>query len=126
MHTAGKSLNHGDSRRRGGKSAFGASTAACCRSHKEGDLRTVRAVGKLDIATAPLLEERLRQTFEYHAGPTVLDLTEVSFIDRAGLRVLILAALRSREDRDRLRIRIGTGAVQGMIEATGVASLPLA
>jgi anti-anti-sigma factor len=89
-------------------------------------LRTVRAVGELDIATAPLLEERLRQTFEYHAGPTVLDLTEVSFIDRAGLRVLILAALRSREDRDRLRIRIGTGAVQRMIEATGVASLPLA
>ena len=95
-------------------------------SHKEGDLRTVRAVGELDIATAPLLEERLRQTFEHHAGPTVLDLTEVSFLDRAGLRVLILAALRSREDRDRLGIRIGTGAVQRMIEATGVASLPLA
>lgn len=89
-------------------------------------MRTVRAVGELDIATAPLLEERLQQTFEYHAGPTVLDLTEVSFIDRAGLRVLILAALRSREDRGRLRIRIGTGAVQRMIEATGVASLPLA
>jgi len=49
-------------------------------SHKDGDLRTVRAVGELDLATAPLLEERLRQTFEHHAGPTVLDLTEVILI----------------------------------------------
>jgi|GraSoiStandDraft_4_1057263.scaffolds.fasta_scaffold3864600_1 hypothetical protein len=65
------------------------------------------------------------QMFEHYAGPTVLDLTEVILIDRGGLRALILAALLSREDRDRLRIRVGSGAVQ-RIEATGVASLPLA
>jgi anti-anti-sigma factor len=53
-------------------------------NYEEGEERTVRAVGELDIATAPVLEEWLRQAFEHHAGPIILDLTGIGFIDRAG------------------------------------------
>jgi anti-sigma B factor antagonist len=95
-------------------------------NHKEGDSRTIRAVGELDIATAPVLEKWLRQAFEHHAGPIILDLTEIGFVDRAGWRVLTSAAIRSRESGDRLRIRVGTGGVTRMIEATTVGSRHLA
>ena len=94
--------------------------------HKEGDSRTIRVVGELDIATAPVLEEWLRQAFEHHAGPIVLDLTEIGFVDRAGWRVLTSAAIRSRASGDRLRLRVGIGGVRRMIDAIVVGALPLA
>ena len=89
-------------------------------NYEEGDARTVRAVGELDIATAPVLEEWLRHALEHHAGPIILDLTGIGFMDRAGWRVLTLAAIRSRESGDRARIRVGTRGVRRMIEATVV------
>jgi anti-anti-sigma factor len=56
---------------------------------------------------------------ESGASSIVLDLTAVNFIDPAGLRVLLWAAARSPEDRDRLRIDCGSPAVRQLINLTG-------
>jgi anti-sigma B factor antagonist len=94
---------------------------------REGDALAIRAAGELDLATASLFEEALWQAFEDHgASSIVVDLTAVRFIDAAGLRLLTWAAGSSRENGHRLGIRCGAGAVQRMIETTGLErSLPL-
>jgi len=55
--------------------------------------------GELDLDTAQDLEAELAT----HSGPVVVDLRELSFIDLAGLRVLLAADARSRQDGNNLR-----------------------
>jgi anti-anti-sigma factor len=87
----------------------------------------LRATGELDIASAPGLEHSLLHVLESGASSIVVDLTAVSFIDPAGLRVLLWAAGRSSEDGDRLRIDCGSPAVRQLIDLTGSGrELPLA
>jgi anti-anti-sigma factor len=50
--------------------------------------------GELDLATAPQLEAVLTT----HSGPVVVDLRKLSFCDVRGLRVLLEANARSRQD----------------------------
>jgi anti-sigma B factor antagonist len=86
----------------------------------------LQAAGELDIASAPGLEHTLLHALESGASSIVLDLMRVSFIDSAGLQVLLWAAGRSPEDRDRLRIGCASPAVSQLIDLTGMASrLPL-
>ena len=56
----------------------------------------LRLAGELDLATAPGLTEALLD-FASSEGEVHLDLSEVSFLDSSGLRV-ILALARSRAD----------------------------
>jgi anti-anti-sigma factor len=79
----------------------------------------LRAAGELDIASVPGLEHSLLHALESSARLIVLDLTAVTFIDNAGLRVLMWAAGRSHEDGDRLRIECGSPAVRQLIDLTG-------
>jgi anti-anti-sigma factor len=89
------------------------------RVEQDRDSIVLRAGGELDIASAPGLEHSLLHALESDAPTIVLDLTAVSFIDPVGLRVLLWAAGRSREDRDRLRIDCGSPAVRQLIDLTG-------
>ena len=50
----------------------------------------------------------------------MLDLSPLTFIDSAGLRVLLVAKRRSDADSDRLRIRPGGPAVMRMLALTGI------
>jgi anti-anti-sigma factor len=86
----------------------------------DGGSRVLRASGELDLASAPGLEHSLLHAFEAPTPSIVLDLTGVSFIDHTGLRVVMWAASRSREDGHRLRIDCGSPAVRQMIDMTGL------
>ena len=55
--------------------------------------------GELDLATAQDLEAVLAT----RSGPVVVDLRKLSFIDLTGLRVLLDADARSRQDGQNLR-----------------------
>jgi anti-sigma B factor antagonist len=86
----------------------------------------IRLQGELDIATAPMLEDSLRSVLGRNPSSITLDLDSVGFIDSMGLRALLAAAQRSRENGDRLRIRCGAGAVRRLIEVAGAErALPL-
>ena len=93
------------------------------RIDQDRDSVAVRVAGEVDIATAPALEETLLHALESGAPSIVVDLKQVSFIDSAGLHVLMWAAKESREDGDRLRIDCGSGAVRRMIEITALDGL---
>jgi anti-anti-sigma factor len=73
-------------------------------------------VGELDLDTAQELEAVLAT----QSGPVVVDLRELSFIDLTGLRLLLAADARSRQDGMNLRFIPGR-VVRRLLE---VAELP--
>ncbi|MFF8772489.1 STAS domain-containing protein [Kitasatospora sp. NPDC015120] len=79
----------------------------------------VRAFGEIDIATAPRLGRRLAAALGAHRE-VVLDLSEVTFMDCSGLRVLVQA--RNRADRygGRLVLRGARGPVARLLRLTGL------
>ena len=62
--------------------------------------RVIAACGELDLATAAQLEERLAGNID-----TVLDLSELSFIDSTGLRVLVSTANRAQAEAWEFTVR---------------------
>jgi len=90
------------------------------RIEQHGDSLVVRALGELDIATANSLDEELRRVWYCDAAPILLDLGEVEFLDSVGVRSLLAVAKHSRENGDRLRIRIASAPIRRVIDVVGV------
>ena len=88
--------------------------------HQDGNALVVRPAGELDMATTDVLDKDLLDAFESRATSIVLDLEGLTFIDSTGLRLLLSAAHRARENGDRLRIHCEAGAVRGMLELSGL------
>jgi anti-anti-sigma factor len=75
--------------------------------------------GELDEATGMRLEARLQQ----HPEVTCVDLGEVSFVDSAGLRCLLLLRQRLIDRGDSLVVRRSSGAVRRLLRLAGVSNL---
>jgi anti-anti-sigma factor len=59
------------------------------KSDIENDVRLVEVDGEIDASTAPELEQALRLSLEEGKKRLLLDLTRMSYMSSAGLRVLI-------------------------------------
>ena len=79
----------------------------------------VVACGEIDIATAPHLDSLLRDAESTDARALVVDLDAVTFMDAAGLAVLIRHALSDQRD-ERLKITDGSPQVRRLFELTGL------
>jgi anti-anti-sigma factor len=88
--------------------------------HRDG--ATVLAVdGEIDLATAPMLDERITTAFEAGSDETVIiDLDRVSFMDSSGLQVL-LSHIFSQQNGRRIRITKGSPQVYRLFEVSGMA-----
>jgi anti-sigma B factor antagonist len=75
--------------------------------------------GEVDLCAAPVLEESLRQVAASHASSIVVDLDRVSFMDSAGVHVLLQFSL-SQKNGTRLALTHGSRQVQRLFEITGV------
>ncbi len=75
--------------------------------------------GDLDLATAPLLRERLGRAI-CSGAPVVIDLAEVGFIDSSGLGVLVQADRQLRAFGGQLVLSGGSRAVRRVFELAGV------
>ncbi|HEX3391885.1 MAG TPA: STAS domain-containing protein [Solirubrobacteraceae bacterium] len=87
------------------------------------DTVTVTLRGELDLASVGALQERLTAVEQGEPPRIVLDLSELSFIDSSGLRVLLLAHGRAREGGRELVLTQGSDAVQRVFEMTGTRDL---
>ena len=87
------------------------SQRAVVRSWKDcgSDVAWVEVVGELDLVTAPVLEQALRDA-ELRAPLVVLDLRELTFTDSSGVRVIISASARA--DRARRWLVVVRGPAQ--------------
>ncbi len=80
-------------------------------------------VGAIDIATAPMLRERLLELYEQGARDVVVDLAGVDLIDSSGLGLLVAALKRYREAGGNLRLRSPTHRLQKMLDMTGLSTV---
>jgi anti-sigma B factor antagonist len=84
-----------------------------------GTVAVVAPTGELDLSGAGPLEaelERLAQEPELHA--VVLDLRGVEFMDSSGLRLVIMADMRTREAGRRFAVVRGPETVHRVFEIT--------
>ena len=84
-----------------------------------GDVAVEALSGELDVAGAALLEHELdRVTADHEPRAIVLDLSELDFMDSTGLRLVVLADNRAREENRRFALVRGRGDVHRVFEIT--------
>jgi anti-anti-sigma factor len=89
------------------------------------DLAIVRPSGELDVATVETLRAALDSVRS--AGRLLLDLRGLSFIDSAGLHLLVVLAERAQGDRSRLTLVAPPAPVDRTIRLCGLdEALPFA
>lgn len=85
---------------------------------EQGAARVIRLYGELDVATAPVFDARLASVLESHAGPVVVDLAPLSFLDSKGLACFLRAGSRAP---DRIAIASPKERITRLFQATGLA-----
>ena len=78
----------------------------------------VQLSGELDISTAPKVEDELARIEPGRPELIVLDLRKLAFMDSTGLRLLIAADTRARQQSRRLTIVKGPEPVQRVFRIT--------
>ena len=82
------------------------------------DAAWVRVTGELDLATAPQLQQTLREA-ELRARRVVLDLRELTFMDCAGINVILDASNHARQADGQLVLVRGPSRVDRVFTLTG-------
>lgn len=90
---------------------------------RDGAVHSIRPSGELDLATADVLQAALESAESTDARSIVLDLTDVTFMDSTGVRLVLNAEARSRADANRLSVRRARPVVQRVFEICGVEAL---
>lgn len=91
------------------------------RLEERADIVVLEVSGACDVSCHELLRARLFDAEAREPEEIVVDLTELSFIDSNGLRVLIAAWNRARQAGHGFRVALGdSGAVRRVLEVTGV------
>jgi anti-anti-sigma factor len=76
--------------------------------------------GELDLATRDTLIDELKRAEASEAKRILLDLCELTFIDSAGMAVLVTAHQRSAIIGRQLRVLVADGQVRELLELTGL------
>lgn len=76
----------------------------------------LRLSGELDLLTAPKLAARLDEAVRQREGDVVVDLSEVEFVDSAGLHALLNGQRRLIRLSRRLSVICGPGPVRRVFE----------
>lgn len=69
-----------------------------------GSTPVIAVAGEVDLATAPLLRERLDARLDAGKSSLIIDLRATTFLDSTGLGVLVNALKRCREAGGELRL----------------------
>ncbi len=80
----------------------------------------MRAIGTLDLATAPGLDRQLTELREAGWKLIVVDLGGLRFMDSSGLRLLLRWDAEARRDGFSLQLVPGPAPVQRVFELTGM------
>ncbi len=85
-----------------------------------GEGTLVRLRGHLGIDSSPALRDRLLVVLQGQSMDTVVDLTEVSYMDASGIATLVEGLKIARSRRNTLRIQGLQGRVLHLFEVTGL------
>jgi anti-anti-sigma factor len=90
---------------------------------RDGTTALVRIEGEIEFATAPRLRSALLDLAQEGAVPVVLDLAGVTFVDSAGISLLIQAKKRLANTGSDLVLRTPQPNVRRVLEISGVTEL---
>jgi anti-sigma B factor antagonist len=91
-------------------------------SENDAGATVARIEGEIDMASAPAIGATVGTAID--RGPTVLDMTDVEFIDSAGIRMLVELARRAGPEPSPLPLVAPPGSiVRRMVELTGIEEL---
>jgi anti-anti-sigma factor len=96
------------------------STFQCSWTDDGLDTAWVRLTGELDVATAPRLEQLLREP-RLQARVIVLDLRDLAFVDSSGVHAIVDASIRSRQAGHRMLLLRGRPGVDRVFTLTATA-----
>jgi anti-sigma B factor antagonist len=85
-----------------------------------GDCAVLQVTGEVDVYTAPVLRERIREIAAKGAVHLIADLRQVDFLDSTGLGVLVGGLKRLREDDGSLALVITTPRLLRIFQITGL------
>jgi anti-anti-sigma factor len=88
------------------------------RRQKWGEVPGLSLAGEMDIAEASRVEAQLKQIEESKPSTLLLDLRDLTFMDSTGLRVVLGADRRARDEQRRLAIVRGPDAIQRLFTIT--------
>lgn len=80
----------------------------------------VAVAGEIDCSTAPRLTDCLESVLATSPAELVVDLSEVSFLDSAGLHALVTAHASAGRHGVPMRVLVATRAVLRPIQVTGL------
>lgn len=89
-------------------------------AHKDDGVVRLVLVGELDLSSASQVEEILKDLEAEGPALIVLDLRELTFMDSTGLRVMVSADARARDQARRLAIVQGPEPVHRVFRITGL------
>jgi len=89
-------------------------------SHRNGDMVRLALAGEFDLSNAAQIEDALKQIERDRPALLVLDLRELTFMDSTGLRVMVAADARARDDARRLAVVQGPESVHRVFRITGL------
>jgi anti-anti-sigma factor len=90
---------------------------------RDGDTATVRIDGEVEFATAPRLRSIILELAHEGARPVILDLAHVTFLDSAGISLLIQAKKRLAASGSDLVLKAPLANVRRVLEISGVIEL---
>lgn len=82
------------------------------------DQLAIRAIGELDLSNAAALADALEAASRSHRS-VLLDVSEISFMDRFALRVIVQAHVYLRHSGGRLVLRVRSLQVRRLLAVTG-------
>jgi anti-sigma B factor antagonist len=85
-----------------------------------GDCAVLRLTGEVDLYTAPMLRERIRELAAGGAVHLIADLSQVDFLDSTGLGALVGGLKRLREDGGSLALVITAPRILRIFQITGL------
>jgi len=86
----------------------------------EGDVPVLAVSGEIDLATAPLLRERLDAHLDAGTSTIVVDLREATFLDSTALGVLVNGLKRCREAGGDLPVVLVEERIMKLFAITGL------
>ena len=85
-----------------------------------GDCAVLQVTGEVDVYSAPMLRERIRELAAKGAVHLIVDLAQVDFLDSSGLGVLVGGLKRLREDGGSLALVVSTSRILRVFQITGL------
>ena len=89
-----------------------------------GELCIARIVGEVDISNARDLLGEIERAVPNGVATVAIDLTPTTYIDSAGVQLILLLADRLQTRRRRLRVVVPeTAPIRAVLELTGISSV---